>query len=105
MCWPVSSLHSFADVKCFTNCSLERQLNISGMISFGISRMRKESGIILSIVTTRHQPIASEMCWATEDDEEQLSSHLAAVRENLVIHVIQGDYIKIIRIISEYQKL
>lgn len=92
MRWPVSFLHSFADFKCFTNCSLKRQLNISGMmLSFGSSQDEEIIGNYTSIVTMRHRPIASEMCWVTDDDDDKLSSNFAAVRENLVIHMIQGD--------------
>lgn len=29
------------------------------------------------------------MYWVTEDDEDKLSSNFAAVRRNLVIHIIQ----------------
>lgn len=92
---PVSFLHSFADFKCFANCSLKRQLNISGMmLSFGSSQDEEIIGNYTSIGTMRHWPIASKMCWVTEDDDDTLSSNFAAARENLVIHMIQGDSMK-----------
>lgn len=55
MHWPVFFLHSFADFKCFANCSLKRQLNISGMmLSFGSSQDEEIIGNYTSIVTMRH---------------------------------------------------